>query len=528
MSASSFKVPLRAGTASYSSGRTSFARFVVAGLLAAFFLVLSAKALPGVAHGATPAEAIAALNAQRAANGLPGDITEDPAWSEGCRLHMNYLRLNNYSGNWHDEVPGNPGYSDAGRYAAQNAVLTSAPWVVGENAFEYAPIHLAQMLTPKLSVTGFADGCFITLAGWKRTAPPALEVVSYPGNGATIYPAMTARERPFVPGDFVGLPEGTTTGPHLYIFGFGANTFSGRLSGASLTGPDGPVDVRSVDNHTSGPEGNLGPYLPAGGILIPAKPLRAESSYTAQVTYTSDRDGAQVTRNWTFRTKALRQANVTLTFDAKQFDVATNAPADGTFTVVRTQSGEVVYNQRVSGGGGLRGSLAFGPGNYRACLTQPADAEWAAVNTCREAAIAEPPPPTQTPTTGKTTTTTPATTPPRFPGGGGAVIDPAEPGVSEEPEPSRLYVTLKRGRSRATASIRVTGAAVGERARVSVRPMRCAGRTRRGCPLRVAGPSRSISITVGKQARRVYFPRGAIRVTVTVPAADLKKTKTLR
>jgi hypothetical protein len=260
------------------------------------------------ARAATAQEAIAMLNAQREANGIPGGITENAEWSQGCANHLEYLRRNPNEWNTgpHDEVAGHDGYTDSGRSAAQSSVLTpnagfshtdGTPW-------EYAPIHLMQLLAPALSVTGYDDdpgGCMSTFRGYGRPGPTPPVVYTYPGNGASIYAAMTAFESPFTPGEHVGIPAGTETGPYLYVLVHGAGNTNGRLTAASLTGPDGAVEVRTVDNKTNTDKGNLGQFLPSGGMVIPVKPLKTGSSYTATASFTTD-GGASLDHSWTFKT----------------------------------------------------------------------------------------------------------------------------------------------------------------------------------------------------------------------------------
>jgi hypothetical protein len=258
-------------------------------------LVVACLASPATAGATTPTEAIANLNAQRAANGLPADVVENPEWSEGCRLHNLYRDANGWGADPHDEDPALPHYTDLGRRAARSSVLGSGAWPAdGANPWEDAPIHLMQVLAPDLAVTGWADGCMWTWPGYTRRAPRAPELRSYPGDGATIYARQRAVEWPFTPGDFVGL-GGAVTGPHLFVFAPG--TRRSLITRATLTGPDGPVEVRSVDNHTP----DLGPYLPSGGIVIPAAPLQPGTRYRARVTVASD-DAPALTRRWAFRT----------------------------------------------------------------------------------------------------------------------------------------------------------------------------------------------------------------------------------
>jgi hypothetical protein len=271
-------------------------------LLATVLVVGGAlSALPSPASGVTSQQAIAFLNAQRVANGLPGGVVENPEWSEGCRLHVNYIALNggiDFS-NPHDEEPGKPGYTALGQEAARSAVLGATFSADGANGWEDAPIHLMQTLAPALSVTGYADGCLWTWPGYQRAAPEQTALYSYPNNTAVAY-TETASEWPYVPGEFIGLPQNAATGPYLYVFAFGQNARSVELTGASLTGPDGPVEVRTVDDTTSGPKGNLGGYLPPGGMVIPVSPLRPDASYTANVIGMSA--GQVLTWTWSFHT----------------------------------------------------------------------------------------------------------------------------------------------------------------------------------------------------------------------------------
>ena len=260
------------------------------------------------------AQAIGYLNAQRAAHGLPAGIVERPEWSDGCAKHATYLQLNGEDlNNPHDETPGKPGYTLEGQAAAQSAVLGGTWYTPDVNPWEDAPIHLMQLLGPELAETGYGSGCMWTWPGYTRPAPPTPTTYTYPGPGTTIYPTYRGAEWPFTPGDFVGLPQGTTTGPHLYVFVFGGNTDRVHLTAATLTGPTGATEVRMVDNFTANESGNIGQYLPPGGIVIPVNPLTPLADYHATVdgstTTWSPIDGTEqivpLRWDWTFRTGAM-------------------------------------------------------------------------------------------------------------------------------------------------------------------------------------------------------------------------------
>lgn len=246
----------------------------------------------------TAAQAVAFLNAQRAANGLPAGIIENPGWSDGCAKHAKYFKLNGWGSNPHDEDPSKPGYTPEGQQAARSSVLGGTYDRSGENPWESAPIHLMQLLGPGLAETGYAPGCMWTWPGYTRERPVEIQTFTYPGPGSTIYYSEVANELPFVPGDFVGLPAGTTTGPHLYVFAFGQQAQQIHLNSATLTGPTGSVAVRTVDNLTS----SVGRYLPPGGIVIPEQPLAPDTEYRAVVEGSVSLPPVVDGETWTFGT----------------------------------------------------------------------------------------------------------------------------------------------------------------------------------------------------------------------------------
>jgi hypothetical protein len=357
-------------------------------LLATVLVVGSAlSALPSPASGVTSQQAIAFLNAQRVANGLPGGIVENPEWSEGCRLHVNYIALSggiDFS-NPHDEEPGKPGYTALGQEAARSAVLGATFSADGANGWEDAPVHLMQTLAPALSVTGYADGCLWTWPGYQRAAPEQTALYSYPNNTAVAY-TETASEWPYVPGEFIGLPQNTATGPYLYVFAFGQNARSVELTGASLTGPDGPVEVRTVDDTTSGPKGNLGVYLPPGGMIIPVSPLRPDATYTANVIGMSAGQG--LTWTWSFHTapKPKKTPALGVNIYLGSVDVSSESDAPATLTVTRLPSQTIIWRTTVNPNGSkainLRSKLDGG--HYEACLDQAESSIYSSAHACQQ------------------------------------------------------------------------------------------------------------------------------------------------
>lgn len=281
------------------------------GLLATLALgALLAVGAPLAAAG-TPAQDLAWLNAKRATNDIPGDVALNADWSGKCAQHINYMRTTGTVS--HPEDPSSAAYTDGGHWAGTHAVLAStSPWTESSFIWETAPLHLAQLLAPQLSQVGIADdnqlACVTTWPGYLRAAPTTNTVVTYPGNGSTIYASETSEEWPITPAAALGLAN--PTGPHLYVYAWGPSSVAGAtadgqplaIRSATLRGPNGPVALRWVDAAT--PE--IGQYLPtAAGILIPERPLEDHAPYVATVTFT---DG--LTHTWGFTTLSAEPAYV--------------------------------------------------------------------------------------------------------------------------------------------------------------------------------------------------------------------------
>lgn len=96
------------------------------------------------------------LNSYRATAGL-ATLSEVPAWSDGARLHSNYLVVNDRAG--HSEDPSLPGYTSQGAAAGSNGnvIASTAPITEVEaiDAWMTAPFHAIGILDPRLTASGF-------------------------------------------------------------------------------------------------------------------------------------------------------------------------------------------------------------------------------------------------------------------------------------------------------------------------------------------------------------------------------------
>ena len=120
-----------------------------------------------------------------------------------------------------------------------------------------------------------APGCIYTWPGYQRPEPPTLALYTYPGDG------VVGRDEP-VP---------------VRASRFGGGIGEGTLSDASLIGPGRPGRRERDRQPHAGRRG----LPPAGRHPRPRpQPLEDDSTYTAQVTFTSD-EGVQATRRWTLQ-----------------------------------------------------------------------------------------------------------------------------------------------------------------------------------------------------------------------------------
>lgn len=263
---------------------------------------LPAPPVPAGAMVHQAARDLRRLDAERAADGLPAGLTLAPRWSAECAAHDDYERDNGVLTS--TENPDSPGASVGGAWAGLNSDLAQGRWTRAVNPWENAPIHLLALLAPSLSVVGIDDSdgyqCVTTYPGLVRAPTITDRISTYPAAGAVrVAPSEQARESPFVPGQFVGIPSGRTAGRELFVYlnlAHQTEQAPVHVLSAKLTAAGRPVALRWVDSQTP----TVGRYLP-GAILIPVEPLRPQTRYTASVSV-QDRS-ATLARRWSFTTR---------------------------------------------------------------------------------------------------------------------------------------------------------------------------------------------------------------------------------
>jgi hypothetical protein len=346
-------------------------------------------ALPAGASALTGAAAVAELNAERASNGIPGDLVERRDWTAACAAHNHYMQLNHLFDPIED--PSRRGYTKQGAWAGRNAVLGWGTWTSGRNPWENAPLGLMPLLSPRLTQLGVSASyhhvCATTRSGYLRAAPGSPSLYSYPGDGAAGVPyRQWSYGLPVTPGDFVALPAGITTGPHLYVLA--DIDGQARMTEASVVGPSGPVDIRTVDNTVE----ELGGYLPTGGIMIPVSALEPGATYRASATVTIG--SLTLTRLWSFTTALADPHTLLFVSSSLSFDASTQPPQVTQGSIAVRTSSPAPVQVTITGGGpalasrdlldGERWTPPQTPGSFSVCGHQEATSYYGGYDRCQQ------------------------------------------------------------------------------------------------------------------------------------------------
>lgn len=255
--------------------------------LAGLILVL-AVSLPALlfvsaapAHASTGPAWLQAVNSYRVAAGL-SPVVESRYLSDTAAAHAYYMAVNKVV--THDEVPGNPGYTEYGAKAGQQSNVAEVPAaeipVIQRAAVDIwmaAPYHAATILEPRAKSMGFgASGAYAALNVFGDLSGPDLPPTSYPlvwpAQGATI-PSTTFRSESPDPRAGCAAAYQGTVGTPLVAWGRDAQGAGFELSSARLVREDGvPFDLCT------------GPTVHGRTPFVPRYPLAPGYSYTFTVT----------------------------------------------------------------------------------------------------------------------------------------------------------------------------------------------------------------------------------------------------
>ena len=263
----------------------------------------------------TAPQAIALLNRQRAANGIPGDLVEEPTLSSGClSWATNYREA---EGQYpHEELPSQPGYTAEGNEAAASSDLDGEPgseatvgtlWGPLFNPWSGAAIHQAGLMNPGATAAWYgatADAACMGTGGSRSFTTPAF--YSVPGPGAANVPiAENTGEEPYSPQQAAGLSTGYSA-PAIILFAEGTDA---KLQSATLTSSAGAtVPTRDITPESSAPPSAPGfaPSATFGYIasyVVPRTKFEADTSYVLSAVWQNG-EGATTTQTVSFETAA--------------------------------------------------------------------------------------------------------------------------------------------------------------------------------------------------------------------------------
>lgn len=254
--------------------RTSATASLILSLLACWLWITPAAAWTD--GGIQGAQAIAYLNQQRAANGIP-PIGQD---------------IQSFAAAWCPNEDAGPsgGEWDRDMSGALDAwSATSSPW-------DNAPLHQFSIYGPLWTgagdVNAGGEACMgMGDAAGEASSPTYYAWLSDDGPGSVPATETVEGEGPFAPQQAVGIPQGTATGPQplLYALGLPGESFNSfpetdphALSWSLATAAGRPVTgVKFVDDSVSAAYGYPG-YIPGGGVMVPP-PLTPGVTYDGSV-----------------------------------------------------------------------------------------------------------------------------------------------------------------------------------------------------------------------------------------------------
>lgn len=284
------------GGSALACGEQLYSRRVTRSYVLLIWLLLTAAALwPSSTSARVTSvppqgpEAIALLNQQRAANGIP-PVTDNQSFAAA----------------WCPDEEGGPSGGELGR-----DLSSAAGWTATTSPWDNAPLHQQDLYNPLFTQAGDVNvgnsGCFGAGAPAPQpSAPTFYDFISEKGNGAVPASETIYGEGPFAPQQAVGIRLGVATGPDILLYGLGfpqETLFAGvHVTGWSLRTAAGESvpDVRLVDAVTVAAYGYPGYLAGDVGIMIPPV-LRPATEYVGSAVWQGP-SGATATQGFSFDT----------------------------------------------------------------------------------------------------------------------------------------------------------------------------------------------------------------------------------
>jgi hypothetical protein len=261
-------------------------------VLAISFL-MGVSAAPAWAYDTSgAARAIAVLNQQRAANGIP-PVRLDQSLLESSCTEANHNIASAFSGWSADSSPwDNAPFHQAILYDPAQPVASYAVYAPNESSFPGVPPG-----------THWTCMWFNWNDAWSAVDSGSPRFYAFTGDDgrANVPYSEKAAESPYTPAEVLGLSQ--PSGPNLLVFalGIGLNL---HIMSATLTSASGrSVAVATVDGTSTYDGEPVG--FPWHGVIIPKAPLAPRSAYTASVHWEGS-DGTIYPQTFSFTTAAKR------------------------------------------------------------------------------------------------------------------------------------------------------------------------------------------------------------------------------
>jgi hypothetical protein len=267
--------------------RSTPAALCLGGLLVLTLILAFARAAlasPALSRPLEGAAAIAVLNEQRAANGIPPVTTIEPAFASWCPNEGTGV------------IPGEVGQISA----------SGNDWGPDKSPWDFAPLHQGVEYDPLLMEAGdaYAAGTSCMGLGGERATPETPATYAYLGDeGPRNVPHEIAvpAELPYSPQEIIGIPDGTRTGPQLLFFVYGLGVVHAGSWSLSTAGGVPVPGVRMVDSAAAAAAGKPG-YFPNVGWMIPPR-LQPGTAYNGSVSWVGTT--GDTTQAFSFKTSVL-------------------------------------------------------------------------------------------------------------------------------------------------------------------------------------------------------------------------------
>jgi hypothetical protein len=322
----------------------------VGGLFVVAFLFLGSPRI-SADDGIQGAEAIAILNQQRQANGIPPVPNVNQ----------------NYAASWCPEEGTGPTGGET-----WTDVSTGENWGQDETPWTDAPLHQLTMYDPAMDTAGDVDvdgNACMGLGGDANQPTSGVTFYAFIWEGGprnvptseTVY-----SEEPFAPGQVVGIPDGQATGPQPLLYPEGLGETPQAVSW-TLTEANGTAvpNVQFVDDAKAVAAGYPSWAFSPGGVMIPPV-LEPGTTYDGTVVWRGPGDGTS-TQTFSFTTAtapATNNISVQATPEGRSAKLTVRSSAP---TPTLTLTGPRISTPTLTSSG--QTTVALAPGSWRACAS---------------------------------------------------------------------------------------------------------------------------------------------------------------